>query len=71
MSQDFVENAVLRLVTRFLPLNPDELNGWVANPEEWLNAEDTDNEQWEYQLRVRIEQAIQFLSLLIVSQALQ
>lgn len=35
---------------RFIPLNPSDLKGWMADPEEWVNEEE--NEQWEYELRV-------------------
>jgi hypothetical protein len=42
----------MRLLGRFLPLTPADLDGWMADPEEWLNLEDTESEQWEYQLRV-------------------
>ena len=54
-SQEFVEEAVKLLITRFIPLNPKDLNAWSTDPEEWMNMEDKDNEQWEYELRVRRE----------------
>jgi hypothetical protein len=53
LSKEFVENAVGLLVTRFMPLNPSDLDGWVADPEEWVNIEDKENEQWEFEIRVR------------------
>lgn len=31
-----------------------DLEGWMEDPEEWVNLEDKENEQWEYELRVRI-----------------
>jgi hypothetical protein len=52
LSQEFVENAVQLLVTRFIPLNPSDLEGWMKDPEEWVNAEEKDNEMWEFELRV-------------------
>jgi len=52
LSEDFVQNAVQMLVTHFIPLNASDLEGWVADPEEWINLEDQENDQWEYQLRV-------------------
>lgn len=52
LSQDFVETAVTFLVTRFMPLNPNDLEGWMANPEEWVNTEDKDDEQWQFEIRV-------------------
>ena len=39
------------LVTRFIPLNPKDIDAWLADPEEWANAEDKESEQWEYELR--------------------
>ncbi|KAH0839916.1 ARM repeat-containing protein [Lanmaoa asiatica] len=51
LSQQFVEDSVRLLVTRFIPLNPSDLEGWMADPEQWVNEEDKENEQWEYELR--------------------
>ncbi|CAL1700530.1 unnamed protein product [Somion occarium] len=47
----FVEEAVKLLVTRFIPLNPADLEGWMADPEEWVNVEESENDHWEYELR--------------------
>lgn len=52
LSQQFVEDAVKLLVMRFIPLSPTDLQGWTADPEEWVNIEDKENEQWEFELRV-------------------
>jgi hypothetical protein len=52
LPQDFVETAVTFLVTRFMPLNPNDLEGWMADPEDWVNTEDKDNEQWQFEIRV-------------------
>ena len=52
LSRDFVENAVSLLITRFMSLNPSDLENWMADPEEWLNLEDRENDQWEYEIRV-------------------
>lgn len=54
LSQEFVENAVRILVTRFIPLNTSDLDNWMADPEEWVNVEDKENDQWEYEIRVWI-----------------
>lgn len=51
LSPDFVEKAVGLLVTRFMPLNPKDLDSWMSDPEEWVNMEDQENDQWEFQLR--------------------
>lgn len=52
LSNDFVEDAVRVIVTRFLPLSPKDLDAWMADPEEWVDTEEHGNEQWEYELRV-------------------
>lgn len=52
LPKEFVEEAVKLLVIRFIPLNPKDLDAWLADPEEWVNVEDKENEQWEYELRV-------------------
>lgn len=54
LSKDFVEDAVKILVTRFIPLNPTDLEGWMEDPEEWVNTEEKENDQWEYELRVGV-----------------
>ncbi|KAI6047441.1 ARM repeat-containing protein [Pisolithus marmoratus] len=51
LSQQFVEDAVRLLVTRFMPLNPTDLEGWMSDPEEWVNEEDKETDHWEYELR--------------------
>jgi hypothetical protein len=38
-----------------MPLNPKDLEGWMANPEEWVNAEDKDDEQWQFEIRVSLK----------------
>ena len=50
-----METAVTFLVTRFMPLNPKDLEGWMANPEEWVNTEDKDDEQWQFEIRVSLK----------------
>lgn len=54
LSREFVEEAVKMLVTRFIPLNPSDLEEWMSDPEEWVNIEERDNEQWEYEIRVSL-----------------
>ncbi|KAH6915318.1 ran binding protein 11 [Coprinopsis sp. MPI-PUGE-AT-0042] len=58
LSKDFVENAVQLLITRFMPLNPSDLEEWMSDPEEWLNEEDRDNEQWEFEIRACSERVL-------------
>lgn len=53
LSPQFIEDAVQSLISKFLPLNPKDLDSWQNDPEEWLSAEDRDEEQWEFELRVR------------------
>jgi hypothetical protein len=52
LSRGFVENAVQLLITRFMPLNPTDLQQWLTDPEEWLHVEDKENDQWEFEIRV-------------------
>jgi hypothetical protein len=35
-----------------MPLNPTDLENWLADPEEWLSVEDKENDQWEFEIRV-------------------
>ncbi|KAJ3573347.1 hypothetical protein NP233_g2485 [Leucocoprinus birnbaumii] len=51
LTREFVQNAAELLITRFMPLNPTDLDNWMADPEEWLNLEDTENDQWEFEIR--------------------
>ena len=30
-----------------------DLENWWADPEEWLSIEDKENDQWEFEIRVR------------------
>jgi hypothetical protein len=53
LSREFVEGAVRLLVTRFIPLTPIDLERWEMDVEEWMNQEENEDEQWEYELRVR------------------
>lgn len=52
LNKSFVEEAVQLLISRFVPLNPKDLDAWLADPEEWMNIEEKDNDQWEYEIRV-------------------
>ena len=52
LSKGFIETAVKLVVTRFMPLNPADLESWMIDPEEWVNTEDKESEQWEYEIRV-------------------
>ena len=56
LSEEFVKNAVQLLITRFMPLNPSDLEQWMADPEEWVNNEDKETDLWEYEIRVRLLQ---------------
>ncbi|TCD64327.1 hypothetical protein EIP91_004237 [Steccherinum ochraceum] len=63
LSKTFVEDAVKMLVTRFIPLNPSDLEEWMSDPEEWVNVEERDNEQWEYEIRPCGERVLMTLSV--------
>ncbi|RDX55688.1 ARM repeat-containing protein [Lentinus brumalis] len=62
LSKEFVEDAVKILVTRFIPLNPSDLEEWMSDPEEWVNAEEKENDQWEYELRPCAERVLMTLA---------
>lgn len=62
LSQDFVENAVRLLVTRFMPLNSTDLENWMADPEEWANLEGKEDDQWEFEIRPCSERVLVQLS---------
>ncbi|KAL1944202.1 hypothetical protein VTO73DRAFT_3387 [Trametes versicolor] len=62
LSKEFVEDAVKILVTRFIPLNPTDLEGWMEDPEEWVNTEEKENDQWEYELRPCAERVLMTLA---------
>lgn len=59
------------LVTRFIPLNPSDLEEWMADPEEWVNLEEKENDQWQFELRVGLHSwvgyRIDLVSLSIVA----
>ncbi|KAI0755466.1 ARM repeat-containing protein [Irpex lacteus] len=63
LSQSFVEDAVKLLVTRFIPLDPADLEGWMTDPEEWVNMEERDNDLWEFELRPCAERVLMTLAL--------
>ena len=65
LSRDFVENAVRLLITRFMSLNPSDLENWMADPEEWLNLEDKENDQWEYEIRVCLSSFLYYAELIL------
>lgn len=52
LSSGFVEEAVRLLLTQYIPLKPSDLEGWMEDPEEWINSEEKENTQWEFELRV-------------------
>lgn len=56
-----MEGAVRLLVTRFIPLTQQDLERWEMDVEEWMNQEENEDEQWEYELRV----CVPFLYMLI------
>ncbi|KAJ3710388.1 ran binding protein 11 [Lentinula raphanica] len=51
LTANFIENAVKIIVTRLLPLTKDDLEGLEQDPEEWINTEEQETQQWEYELR--------------------
>ncbi|KAI9512244.1 ARM repeat-containing protein [Russula earlei] len=61
-SPDFVKTAVTFLISRFMPLHPNDLESWMANPEEWVNTEDKDDEQWQFEIRPCAERVLMTLA---------
>ena len=55
-----MEDAVKLLVTRFIPLDPSDLESWMSDPEEWVNLEERDNDLWEFELRVGALHLVEF-----------
>ena len=59
LPKEFVDRAVTVLVTNFIPLKPSDLEGRMADPEEWVNSEEKENEQWVFQIRVSFSRSLQ------------
>ncbi|TFK75774.1 ARM repeat-containing protein [Pluteus cervinus] len=62
LTQEFVDNAVKLLITRFMPLNPKDLDIWSNDPEEWVNLEDKENDLWEFEIRPCSERVLMQLN---------
>ncbi|KAI0320679.1 ARM repeat-containing protein [Amylostereum chailletii] len=62
LPEEFVRTAVTFLVTRFMPLRPTDLEGWLLDPEEWVNVEDKDDQQWEFEIRPCAERVLMTFS---------
>ncbi|KAK7695434.1 hypothetical protein QCA50_000070 [Cerrena zonata] len=62
LPRQFVEDAVKLLVTRFIPLNSADMEAWMADPEEWVNAEESEEDHWEYELRQCAERVLMTLA---------
>ncbi|KAA1466319.1 ARM repeat-containing protein [Dentipellis sp. KUC8613] len=62
LPKEFVERAVTLLVTNFMPLNPSDLEGWMADPEEWVHVEEKEDEQWEFEIRPCAERVLMTFS---------
>ncbi|KAF5390622.1 hypothetical protein D9757_002665 [Collybiopsis confluens] len=62
LTVDFIENAVKIIVTRLLPFTNADLQGLTNDPEEWVNTEEQENQQWEYELRPCSERVLMQIS---------
>ncbi|KAG8986375.1 hypothetical protein FRB90_004049 [Tulasnella sp. 427] len=62
LSQSMVTDAVSLLITRYIPLKPSDLERWEVDPEEFLNAEDKENDQWEFDVRPCAERVLMALA---------
>ncbi|KAF5321876.1 hypothetical protein D9619_000809 [Psilocybe cf. subviscida] len=58
LSEEFVQNAIRVLISRFMCLNTGDLENWMADPEEWVNVEEKENDQWEYEIRACSERVL-------------
>nr|GAT59975.1 predicted protein [Mycena chlorophos] len=58
---NFVQVAVETLIRQFMPLKESELAEWMADPEKWVNDEDTVNEQWVFEIRPCSERVLMAL----------
>jgi hypothetical protein len=63
LPQPFVENAVNLLLTRFIPLSQEDLEGWMASPEEWVNNDEKEVDAWEFELRPCTERVLLTLAM--------
>ncbi len=48
----FILSALHLLIDKLLPLTSTDLDALADEPEEWLIAEDNDEEAWAYEFRV-------------------
>ncbi|KAJ3989631.1 armadillo-type protein [Lentinula detonsa] len=62
LTADFIENAVKVIVTRLLPFTQEDLEGLEQDPEEWINTEEQETQQWEYELRPCSERVLMQIS---------
>ncbi|KAJ7283929.1 armadillo-type protein [Mycena rebaudengoi] len=59
---EFVQKAVKTLIEQFMPLKESELQEWIDDPEQWVNDEDQDNDQWIFEIRPCSERVLMQLS---------
>lgn len=57
-TQEFILTALHLLVDKLLPLTSADLENLEDEPEEWLIAENNDEEAWAFEFRVRVGGAI-------------
>ncbi|KAF9076797.1 ran binding protein 11 [Rhodocollybia butyracea] len=62
LQEDFIKKAVTIIITRLLPFTQQDLQGLGDDPEEWVNNEDQENQQWEYELRPCSERVLMQIS---------
>ncbi|KAK7054202.1 importin N-terminal domain-containing protein [Favolaschia claudopus] len=62
LPQNVVQNAAEFLIRQFMPLKDEELEEWKTDPEKWVNDEDTENEQWDFEIRPCSERVLMQLS---------
>ncbi|KAF7352662.1 Importin N-terminal domain-containing protein [Mycena venus] len=57
-----IQEAAEILIKQFMPLKEAELSEWTNDPEQWVNDEGTDNEQWIFEIRACSERVLMQLS---------
>jgi len=50
---EFVTSAVQLFMNQLMLMDETDLNKWLEDPEEWINMEESDNDAWEFGIRVR------------------
>ncbi|KAI9330362.1 armadillo-type protein, partial [Zopfochytrium polystomum] len=61
VTSDFAADCLQTLVSRYIPLNQDDLGKWDKDPESFLTVEIDNQWQWEYSLRFAAQKTVEDL----------